>query len=287
MATSTERSPSQVEYIMSHESTEVDRLNIQHSVLLDSMKALLFAPIDLSTPSLRILDLATANGLWLKDLKSTTKASHEYIGTDITDQMFPQKLPSSISLTVQSNTEPWPKDWPGAFDLVHERFSLATSGQTPVQEIVTKIIDLAKPGGWVEFVEADFTGGPNSTGVYMAQFGRLVEAVFAGMGLKFDFALRLRGWLEEAGLEAVTEKIFDVPVGAKNPKQEFKEKSVFNFANVATVFSGIGKNMPTPFSPGELEEIPQKLVEEIVTKGGIQRVHVVYGRKPAAKTNEV
>jgi hypothetical protein len=34
-----------MDYIMTHESSEVDRLNIQHAVLTSSMGALLFAPL--------------------------------------------------------------------------------------------------------------------------------------------------------------------------------------------------------------------------------------------------
>lgn len=81
---------------------------------------------------------------------------------------------------------------PGSFDLVHERLNLSSSGQTPVQDVMTKImIDLAKPSGWVEFFEADMSGGPNSTGKYMAQFGQLAGSVFTTMGVRFGFALQL------------------------------------------------------------------------------------------------
>jgi hypothetical protein len=226
-----------------------------------------------------------------------TKTTHEYIGTDIASQMFPENLSSSITLTVQSNTEPWPESWPGSFDLVHERLGLASSGQTPVRDVVANIIDLVKPGGWVEFVEADMTGGPNSSGKYMAQFGKLAESIFTAMGVRFDFALQLRSWLEEAGLEDVTERVFDVPVGAKYTNADLGDKSIRNFSNVAAMFAIIGKSqytlmsqfkmhritsnldIPITLSPEELDELPTKIVKELVIEGGIQRIHVVYGRK--------
>jgi hypothetical protein len=49
-------------YIMGAHEDEVCRLRLQHEVITESTEKLVFAPVDLSQPDLRILDSATADG---------------------------------------------------------------------------------------------------------------------------------------------------------------------------------------------------------------------------------
>lgn len=52
----------QTEYVLESED-EISRLANQHDVIKDEMGGLVFAPINLTTAPLRILDSATADGM--------------------------------------------------------------------------------------------------------------------------------------------------------------------------------------------------------------------------------
>ena len=159
-------------------------------------------PVDLSKPGLRILDAATADGTWLRDLQSSIPKSvdHTYIGTDIEPELFPSQLPAGMTLLAQDVTKPWPADWPKSFDLVHQRLGLAGSSPTPIPDVVTNLIGLVKPGGWIELVELDIDE-PQDAGPALREFIRLLREVFTLTGMGGNFASKMRGWLEAVGLE--------------------------------------------------------------------------------------
>lgn len=92
------------------------------------------------------------------------------------------------------------------------------------------LIELVKPGGWIQLVEADHSG-PASDGVAMRDAFRLIKELFRGMGVGYEYARLLRSWLEEAGLENVEERVLDVPLGKTNPKPEMAAKSIRSFTS--------------------------------------------------------
>jgi hypothetical protein len=51
-------------YFLDKNELELERLNLGHIIIKDHMQKLVWAPIDLSKPSLRILDSAAANGTY-------------------------------------------------------------------------------------------------------------------------------------------------------------------------------------------------------------------------------
>ena len=64
-----------------------------------------------------------------------------------------------------------------------------------MQSVVANLVDLVKAGGWVELAELD-VGRPKDSGPALSELG--------GMG--GNFAPKLRGWLEAAGLEVVEQR---------------------------------------------------------------------------------
>jgi hypothetical protein len=53
-------------------------------------------------------------------------------------------------------TEPWPVQWHGTFDLVHSRMALPRVGLYPLDDVVRNLVDLVKPGGWIQLVEMEW-----------------------------------------------------------------------------------------------------------------------------------
>lgn len=59
---------------------------------------------------------------------------------------------------------------------------------------------------------------------------RLIKQLFEAMGVGYEYARHLKGWLEEVGMESVEERMLDVPLGAANPEREMAAKGVRSYA---------------------------------------------------------
>ena len=122
--------------------------------------------------------------------------------------------------------DPWPKDWNATFDLVHQRMALPAAGRVIVKQVLSNMIGLLKPGGWIQLVESDHSV---VEGPAMGDMFRLICDVFKVMETDPDYAPRLEGWFKELGLVNVGCKVFDVPMGAKNAEEELKRQSTTCF----------------------------------------------------------
>lgn len=122
----------QGDYILQSED-ETKRLATQHYVIKDEAGGLILAPLDLSAKPLRILDSATADGTWIRDLaQQYSGVPHEFIGTDIDTSAWPKDPPPHQTYQIQDITKPWPAEWKESFDFVHQRLALAAGG--PMQK---------------------------------------------------------------------------------------------------------------------------------------------------------
>jgi hypothetical protein len=53
-------------YFLDKSKVELERLDLAQSIIKDYMKQLVWAPVNFSQPSLRILDSAAANGAYMQ-----------------------------------------------------------------------------------------------------------------------------------------------------------------------------------------------------------------------------
>jgi hypothetical protein len=72
-------------YVHGYDTSEMSRLHGQHDALKSAMGALVYAPINLSLPNLRILDCGTADGNSTLSLPPYTQnPKHPLIATQLT-----------------------------------------------------------------------------------------------------------------------------------------------------------------------------------------------------------
>ncbi|KAI0508622.1 S-adenosyl-L-methionine-dependent methyltransferase [Xylaria bambusicola] len=267
-------------YVMDENEGELERLGQQHTLLHDAMGKLVFAPVDLSKPGRQILDSGTADGLWLRELRDTTNASHTYIGVDINPAFFPKDLPSEIELHVQSITNDWPDHWRSRFDLVHQRLTLVGAGSSSVQSCVSKLADLASPGGYVELVEADFAG-ESSNGPAMEKFQALMGQFFDVIGVGSLLGRSLEAYLEGAGLVNGQQGVFIIPYGAANSNATLCESSI---SQLVVALNGIwplvNGRSASDSSAEHLESFRNELVSELRARGANVRMVVAWAKKP-------
>jgi gliotoxin biosynthesis N-methyltransferase len=144
-------------------AAEARRLEIQGRLVTEALGgSALLCPLDLSRPGLRILDSATANGSFLFALRQQlgSPETAELVGTDIAPFADTLGLPANIQLRTQDVLAAWPAHWAGTFDLVHQRNALSVTG-TPDRAVAAmrRMVLLAKPGGWVQFVDGAMPDG--------------------------------------------------------------------------------------------------------------------------------
>ncbi|KXX77990.1 Demethylmenaquinone methyltransferase [Madurella mycetomatis] len=275
-------------YLMSEDHDEIRRLTLQHDMLKAELNgSLVFAPIDFSVPGLKVLDCGCASGYWLRDLCTALPngKQHCYVGIDIQTSFFsPRPDPDQepwLHLVNQSMQRPFPADWELSFDLVHMRFGLAAAVEWGPRKVVSHLVSLVKPGGWIQLVETDWTD-VSGCGPVLAEAFKLFSELFDKMGTGADYGRRMHEWLAEDGLETVITKPFSIRLGARNPNQGLQGVTTGAICHAATTLSGIAMNgIPTSFSLQDLQTLVPRLKQELESQGGSYLLNVVCGRKPS------
>lgn len=88
-------------------------------------------------------------GTWIRDLAaSIAPVEHQVVGTDIDGSNLPTKPPAGQTYQVQDIKKPWPADWQGKFDFVHQRLALVGGGPAQ-QQALHNLTALVNPRGWI------------------------------------------------------------------------------------------------------------------------------------------
>lgn len=255
---------------------ELLRLIDLHAVYDDGMGGkLVLAPVDLEEPGKRILDAGTADGTWLRGLRSKLSAQHHYFGSDIEPELFPEQ-PDGITYFQQSFNDPWADELKSSFDLVHVRASLAGSAPKGPYQAVRGLASLAKAGGWVQLVEMN-AFSPLSNGPAMTDFTSMVKQAWTGIGVG-NLANELRATLEAAGLQNVQEKRLIFEMG-KMAKPELAASSVNGITAAVAPLASVASSVRTSFSEDQLSALPGRVRAELENQGGRVEAIVAWGQR--------
>lgn len=260
--------------------SEKARLTDQHDVMMDAMggKAI-FVPIDLSKPGLRILDSGTADGRWLFDLRSTSQAKHEYVGTDIDEGLYPEPAPEDMHFQNQSIREPFPAEWQESFDIVHQRLVMAAAPPETVLSVVERLASLLKRGAWLQLVEVDTDSVPGN-GPALKSFLSYAQQMSAASGMGSNLAKDLAGTMQKVGLQNVEQQSIEIMHGFKNEKTGLKQKSMDSLCNaVPPLMQGVKMVLPDQYDEKEASTLQSRLRKELEESGGTTKVLVVCGQK--------
>lgn len=192
----------------------------------------------------------------MEDLATTLPESTKYIGTDIATHLFPVSTKAQITFHNQSVTDPWPAEWRDSFDLVHQKLVLAACDPASAKRAVAELFAMVKPGGWIQLLECDHSGGftPEQAAMYPAtkRFGDLVLNAMAASGKSGQYGKSLRGWLREAGAVDVVETQMDCPVGARATTEELKEHTKENMLSVVRNLKAARQGTESPLYSGTI-----------------------------------
>ncbi|KAI8302914.1 N-methyltransferase [Colletotrichum sp. SAR11_59] len=219
----------------------------QHDLIQSYMGGLILAPINFEQKRLKILDSGTFDGFWLAEA-SKLVAEPILVGADISPTMFPPSSSGSagdLSFHVQSVAEPWPETWKGTFDLVHQRLVLAGTTPEVGKNAVRGLVELAKPGsGYVQLVEGaleHLTEEQKPKYPVLHRFQTLVARMLPGLGWNQRVGLQVREWLEAEGLQGVSEKIMEIPVGVASSDRRLGDIAKQNLLEVVEHFAMAAK----------------------------------------------
>ncbi|KAI0445779.1 hypothetical protein F4803DRAFT_506399 [Xylaria telfairii] len=275
--------PSQEQqYAMAQDPEELGRLTLQHQLLKAEMgQTLVFPLIEFRGEALKVLDSGCANGLWLRDLRSSLHDGdkHSYTGIDIETSFFPRNPEPWLQLVNQSMQRPFPDDWKDHFDLVHMRFGLPAAMEWGPKRVVSNLVSVLKPTGWIQLVEADWTD-VSGCGPMLSETFLLFRRVFSKMGIG-EFTQKLEGWLSEEGLQSVQRRSFHIRIGARMEDEGLGSAGTAIICQAAGTLARIAAGLlPENSHIVNLGTLASRLRTELDTMGGSYRLEVVYGQKP-------
>ncbi|TGO22633.1 hypothetical protein BPAE_0160g00090 [Botrytis paeoniae] len=178
-------------------------------------------------------------------------------------------------------TSDWPSDLTSTFDLVHSRFALPGTGIHSPRSVVSRLVALVKPGGYIQQSEMVFTPWP-SNGPAMKEFQQACIDVFTMVigGQELEYLYNIGKWYREMGLEDVQYEIYTIPIGVKAKSERIRDISIESFELTCQGLVDTTKVLPPiSISPERLATLPQRLRKELTEIGEAWQPFAIWDRK--------
>ncbi|KAG0158081.1 hypothetical protein PDIDSM_5594 [Penicillium digitatum] len=190
------------------------RLEIQFKALQANIGYLLH-PVIKQHDRMRIADVGTGTGIWLRELAAVLPGTCQLDGFDLSDVMFPGKnaRPENITFHHQNFLEPFPDEYLGAYDVVNVRLMVVALSYDEWEPAVRNLMTLLKPGGhfqWIDCAihECVIKGEPEGKRATNVRYGLdLLRKTLVSLG-KTPTITALHGTFQKSGLESCEERIY-------------------------------------------------------------------------------
>lgn len=218
---------------------EFHRYTVQHALhRLQFDGSMVVAPIPKDKP-IKILDSATGEGIWMiEEVRNFPQAT--FTGCDIEPAGFTyhDDIPKQISFCQHSMLDAWPEEFTSAFDLVHQRYGLTQVPAEACADVVKRLFDLVRPGGYIQLVDADLLGFEKDAGHEgMAEMMNFMTKFFAMGGMDPVSGPKLESWLRKAGAEDVEVKAMSFPMGKRAETSDMQRLSTWNQLTLVNNFA--------------------------------------------------
>src|SRR5579884_3022095 len=193
-------------YVFPRHPEEVDRLDLQHFALRETLGANFLAPVE---SPVRVLDVGTGTGQW------GFEVCHRFPGALVVgfDLVRGKPNPPPGYRHVRGNLLQGLPFRDGSFDFVHQRLLIWGIPVGAWPEVVAELVRVTRPGGWVELVEISVR--PGRIGPATDRLFDLVLQMAGSQGLDTEGIVfrSLDDYLRRAGLEEVRRRELSLPVG--------------------------------------------------------------------------
>lgn len=201
-----DRAAREVRYLFPRHPREVNRLDLQHYAFREALGANYLAPID--SPE-RILDVGTGTGRWCLDMIADFPQATA-VGLDLVAEKPVQDhrygpVRGDVTAGLPFRDE--------SFDFVHQRLLRSGIHVAAWPDAIADLVRVTRRGGWVELFEIgdeQMREGPATAELFG---GLLGLATARGLDTDGSVVFALDRLLTEAGLEEVTARRFELPIG--------------------------------------------------------------------------
>ncbi|KAI1819537.1 S-adenosyl-L-methionine-dependent methyltransferase [Xylaria intraflava] len=209
--------PAKPEYLFTRDYIDNNRINLQHYQWIELFGYHLHPRIPVADANLRIADVGTGTGVWITDLSTRLPSTASLDGFDISLKATPpvEWLPPNVTFQLWDIKQAVPETLVGKYDVVHIRLLSLVLRDDEVALALENVVRLIKPGGYLQWDEADVTSfriektRPSSS---TAALQRLLElAGRQDSRLTPTWAPKLAGLFSDAGLQDVQVDARDAP----------------------------------------------------------------------------
>jgi SAM-dependent methyltransferase len=258
-------------YLLPRDLREIDRLDIQHYAMRETLRANHLAPVE--RPA-RILDVGCGTGQWGFEMGRRFDAAL-VVGLDLVTGK-PDAPPRYRYVRGNSlQGLPFSSD---QFDFVHQRFMVTALPLASWQAAVADLVRVTRPGGWVELVDGPWEA--DQPGPAVKRILELGRPLLAALALDTTDAVyrSLDGYLRGAGLTNVVRREIALPIGLWGG--DVGSLMVTNLRSGVTRVCEVlqARGM---LSADETRKLIQDALVEWETGHMAYPVAVAYGRKPA------
>lgn len=262
-------------YFLPKDEQEINRLDFQHYLFRFALKGNYAAP--LTTPT-SILDVGTGTGRWAMEMAELFPQA-SVIGLDVipppadmTDTSEHDRRPDNY-LYVQGNVLdglPFPD---GTFDVVHQRLLVAAIPEARWPGVVSELLRVTRPGGWIELLEAIPTrGGPAMNKLYEWLIG-----VGAPRGVNILVTPQIGTYLRMAGAEHIVARDLPMPLGKWGGRAGSMMETNYFALHRAIQARVVADGKATP---EEFDAVMQAAQHEIAQGQHVWPYFLAYGQRP-------
>jgi SAM-dependent methyltransferase len=260
-----------VPYLIPRHPGEVDRLDLQHYAFREALGTNHLAPIGRPRS---ILDAGAGTGQWGFDLCEEFPEA-QVVGLDLVPGK-PRHPPGYRA--VRANLLAGLPFVDDAFDFVHQRLLFLAVPDDAWPALVTDLVRVTRPGGWIELVEPPLMAfDPRGPAISRLTDLALAAVRRRGLDTRSTVYQSLDGWLRNAGAVDVTRREITLPVGEWGGRVGSLMATDFRVA-----FNAIGQALEAAgaLAPGEVADLLHRVQRECAELEVRTRLAIAYGRKP-------
>ncbi|KAE8143894.1 S-adenosyl-L-methionine-dependent methyltransferase [Aspergillus pseudotamarii] len=205
------------EYVLTRDYLDNNRINLHHYLCVEFFGYHTHPDIPTADPNLKVADVGTGTGIWLTDLAKRLPQTVQLDALDISFEATPpaEWLPSNIrTLVWDIKTDP-PEDLIGVYDIVHIRHFTLVLIEEELENVLTRLLKLLKPGGYLQWVEVDMSSfrilktNPNNQSEALETLFKLSQGQDKRLSPTYVPSLSSR--FEAAGFENIKSESRDAP----------------------------------------------------------------------------
>ncbi|KAK6206806.1 TAM domain methyltransferase [Colletotrichum tabaci] len=275
-------------YQFPNDEREMDRLDLNHSLIARTIGKLFLAPIE-QDKTHRILDVGTGTGIWAIEVGDEFPNA-EVVGIDLS-AIQPAFVPPNVKFEIDDAESSWVGD--AKYDFIFSRYLALSIADWP--KLVRNIYTTLNANGWAEFQDYsllfDSDDGSLTDDHETMKWEKKGNEIADMIGRDFNPGPKLYNWVKEAGFRNIVHKRYKIPIGPWAKEPHYKD---IGMMNLIQLLDGLEAFTLKPFCSvlGWTTEEVQVLLAQVrkEMKSGVFHAHlnyhVVYGQKVESEEEE-